>query len=370
MRKAGNSGRQETEPDSFPAFLLFLLSLWFVFRSRPRRLAADRRRQGSGSRWWALLALALLLSACTAPGVFVPTAQNSVVPASSALELVWSGGEFTEGGAIAADGTVLFSDIGNRILRFDPRTGATTVFREPSGRANGMMVDGAGRLFVCEGANGGNRRVSVTEADGAVRTLADRWRGKRFNSPNDLCLDGRGRVYFTDPRYVGDEPRELEFEGVFLVEADGTVKLATRDVSRPNGILVSIDGSRVYVADNDTREGGPRELLVFDVLDDGTLSGKRVLHRFGPTSRGIDGMTMDVDGAIYATAGSGEEAGVYVFGPDGEHLALIRTPGDPTNCVFGTGSGERTLYITAHAPAAGSFGLFRIELSRRGYHRR
>jgi gluconolactonase len=305
---------------------------------------------------------------------FRPTAQAQIVPPDARLELLWGEGEFTEGPALAPDGAILFSDIGQSIWRYDPKTGQTTLFRRPSGRSNGLVFNAQGALLACEGANaGGGRRISLTTGiqggrDGHVRTLADRYEGKRFNSPNDLDVDARGWVYFTDPRYVGDEPRELDFEGVFLVKPDGSVQLATREVSKPNGILVAPDGGRVYVADNDPK--GPRQLLAFDVQPDGTLAGKRVLFDFG-SGRGIDGMTLDTEGRIYATAGTGPRAGVYVFDPQGRPLAFIATPGDPTNCVFGGGDDSSTLYVTAAlSPQPGTkHGLFRIRLRTRGFHR-
>src|SRR6516165_12796269 len=149
-------------------------------------------------------------------------ADNSIVPEGAKLEKVWGDGEFTEGPAYGPDGCVYFSDIGNRIMRFDPATGKTTEYRNPSGRANGLKFDARGRLVACEGANaGGNRRISITEADGTVRTLADRWRDKRFNSPNDLAIDKKGRVYFSDPRYVGNEKREIDTESVYRIDPDG-----------------------------------------------------------------------------------------------------------------------------------------------------
>ena len=139
-----------------------------------------------------------------------PAADPQFVAPGAKLEKLWSAGEFTEGPAEGPDGNIYFSDIGNRIMRFDPKTRETYVFRDPSGRSNGLKFDAQGRLLACEGANkGGNRRVSITEKDGTVRTLADKFEGKRFNSPNDLCLDSKGRVYFSYPRYVGKEPREL-----------------------------------------------------------------------------------------------------------------------------------------------------------------
>jgi gluconolactonase len=304
---------------------------------------------------------------------FVPTAQGKIVPAGAKLELLWGDGEFTEGPALAPDGSIYFSDIGQSIYRYDPNSAKTELFRRPSGRTNGLMFNQRGELIACEGANtGGNRRISLTSGidglkDGAVRTLADRFEGKRFNSPNDLAIDALGRVYFTDPRYVGSEPRELDFEAVFLVAPDGGMNVATREVQKPNGILVSPDGKTVYVSDNNPQ--GNRYLVAFTVKADGTLEGKRVLHDFG-TGRGIDGMALDTTGNIYATAGSGDKAGVYVFSPEGKPLALIPTPGDPTNCEFGGGADSSTLYVTsANSKTPGTkYGLFRIKLNATGHH--
>lgn len=277
-------------------------------------------------------------------------------PERGTLELLWADGEFTEGPALAPDGSIVFSDIGNRMMRFDPGTKRVTVYRDPSGRSNGLKFDAQGRLVACEGGNtGGNRRISITEASGQVRTLADRWEGKRFNSPNDLAITPKGGVYFTDPRYVGNDPRDLDFEGVFLVEPDGKVKLATRDVQKPNGIIVTPDGGTVYVADNNPK--GVLHLLAFRVQADGTLADKRVLYDF-KTGRGIDGMALGRDGNLYATAGTGPKGGIYVFTPAGEPKGFIPTPGDPTNCCFSADGS--TLYITAGAGA--KFGLYRIRI--------
>jgi len=322
-----------------------------------------------------LIALGCLVAAsCASPpprsGEFRPTAQDRIVPAGAALELLWNEGEFTEGPARAPDGSIYFSDIGNRILRFDPKTGKTAVYRDPSGKSNGLKFDAQGRLIACEGASKGNRRISITEASGEVRTLADRWEGKRFNAPNDLAIDAKGNVYFTDPLYVGDERREIDFEGVFRVTPAGVVSLATRDVQKPNGILVSIDGKTVYVADTNSDPKGNHHLDAFRVQADGTLTDKRVLYDFGPDRRPIDGMAMDASGNLYATGGSGERAGIYVFGPDGEQLAFIKLPGDPTNCAFGGAAEPTTLYITSQGPEqAGKprkYGLFRIKLAMKG----
>lgn len=302
---------------------------------------------------------------------FNPTAQEAIVGRDAKLELLWAEGEFTEGPALAPDGSIVFSDIGNTIYRFDPKAKKVEVFREKSGRANGLMFNQRGELVACEGANtGGGRRISITRAGGKIETLSDNYDGNRFNSPNDLAIAPSGDVYFTDPRYVGDDPRDLDFEGVFLVKPSGATSIATRDVQKPNGILISQDGKTAFVADHPPEKQRERSLLRFEIAEDGTLTNKRVLHTFA--GRGIDGMTLDVEGNIYATAGSGADAGVYVFSPEGKQLARIALPGDPTNCVFGGGDEANVLYITGAAPTkaggATKYGLYRIALKKRGYH--
>ena len=285
-------------------------------------------------------------------------------------ELLWEGGAFTEGPAVGPDGSVLFSDVGaDSIYKFSPEKNKVTTFREKSGRANGLIYDSQGNLIACEGANtGGGRRISITSKNGQVRTLAKEWQGKRFNSPNDLAIDSSGKnIYFTDPRYVGEEKREIEFEGIFLVRPDGTTDLATRDVKKPNGIIFSKDGQKVFVADHEVTKEGTRQLLSFNVTDEGKLNNKEILHDFGP-SRGIDGMALGPRGNIYATAGSGKEAGIYVFEPGGNLLEVISLPGDPTNCTFGHGKNSSTLYVTAQSPKKGnekqSYALYRLRLEK------
>jgi len=297
------------------------------------------------------LALALLTFLGGVRGGHDP---DEVVEPLETVEKLWDRGTFTEGGATAADGSILFSDIGDRIMRFNPSTGDTTVFREPSGRSNGMIFDAEGRLIVAEGANtGGGRRISITGLDGECRTLADRYEGKRFNSPNDVAIDPKGRVYFSDPRYVGDEPRELDFEGVFRVDPDGRVARLETTAKKPNGLVVSPDGKTLYVADN-----GPdrRALLAVDLDEKGDASNPRVLQDFGKDA-GIDGMTVTTDGRIVAAT----PQGAAVFSAEGRRLALIPTPEAAANVEFG-GDGGTTLYIFA-GPS-----VYRIATTMTGYH--
>lgn len=297
---------------------------------------------------------------------FNATAQTQLVPQNSSLELVWDEGKFTEGPVVRKDGAILFSDVRQKtIFCYDPDTGKTKIFRKHSGAANGLAMTAQQELIACEGADGGNRRVSITQPSQQPKTLVDNWRGKKLNSPNDVALAPNGRIYFTDPRYGSSEGRELSFEGVYFVQ-DGQAHLATREVERPNGILISADGQTAYVADNNNEYGGARKLYRFAIQDDGTFSARKELFDFGMGRRGIDGMTFDAAGRIYATAGSGIDAGVYVFGPNGEQLAVISVPDLPTNCTFGGKSEQHALYITAQTKRDSDnapFGLFRIELS-------
>ncbi len=300
--------------------------------------------------------MSLLLTIC----LLVPAVNvEKPFPADAELEHLWGEGEFTEGGALAADGSILFSDIGDRIMRFDPETGETKAFRDPSGRANGLIFDPQGRLIAAEGANGGNRRVSITGPDGEVNTLADRFEGKRFNSPNDVAVDSAGRIYFSDPRYTGDEPRELEDEAVYRIDPNGSVHRLETTANKPNGLVVSPDDQLLFVSDN----GPERKALVRLELDQetGEVSRPRKIKDFG-NGRGIDGMTVTTDGLIVAAAGAGRLGGVYVYAPDGTPMDFLPTHETPTNLVFG-GPDRSTLYITAGR------SLYRINTNMTGFQR-
>jgi gluconolactonase len=310
--------------------------------------------------------LASSLSACigclfiAAPRI--ATAQDFLAPGAK-LEKVAGELRFSEGPAWHPDGYLLFEDIPrDRIMKLD-EDGKVSVFREPSGHSNGLAFDKEGRLIAAEGnSTGGGRRISRTEKAGKVVTLADRYNGKRLNSPNDLAIDAAGRIYFTDPRYGSQDGVEQDKESVYRIDPDGKLTRIIDSVSRPNGIAVSIDQKTLFVADN--REGGAkRVLMAFDLSSDGSATNGRVLHDFG-SGRGIDGMTLDSAGRIWATAGSKEKAGVHVFEVNADRttaklLTFVNTPEDPTNCTFG-GHGRDVLYITT------ATSLFRIRTSVKG----
>ena len=188
-------------------------------------------------------------------------AADDLVPPGAKLELLYTRtapiqGGLTEGVAAAPDGTMYFSEIPfgedkGMIMRFDPRTKTTTVFARDSHKSNGLMFDAKGFLIACEGSDGGGRGVARWDVKtGERQVIADRFEGKRFNACNDLCIDEKGRIYFTDPRYLGTEPRELKYHAVYRIDTDGTVVEVTHDVEKPNGIAISPDQKTLYVADH------------------------------------------------------------------------------------------------------------------------
>src|SRR4051794_32370702 len=177
---------------------------------------------------------------------------DAIVSKDAKLELLFTRsakieGGLTEGPACAPDGSIYFSDIPfgkdkGMILRFDPKTKKTTVFADDSHKSNGLKFDAKGRLIACEGSDDGGRCVARWDVKtGKREVVADKYMGKRFNAPNDLAIDLKGRIYFSDPRYLGDEPRELEHRAVYRIDTDGNVALVTHDGEKPNGIALSPD---------------------------------------------------------------------------------------------------------------------------------
>ena len=290
-------------------------------------------------------------------------ADDGVFAENAEPVLLWNGGEFTEGVAARSDGLVFFSDIpsdpatAGRILVFNPATGRTQVFCADSSKSNGLAFDSGDRMLACCGANGGLRALCEVTEDGLVRGISEMFEKKPFNSPNDLAVHPDGSVYFSDPRYVGSEPLALSGMWVFRFDPEtGATTVATKFATKPNGIGISPNGKTIYVANTDNGSVGlPDEpagskkrmtLEAFDITDDGTLKHRMTLVDFGGEN-GIDGMTVDASGRIFAAVRSEKRFGIAVFNPSGNELAFLKTPTLPSNCSLGVGNDAETLYITA-----------------------
>lgn len=263
---------------------------------------------------------------------------------------------------MAATGRLLYVG-NNRISAYDPTAGSAD-FRNPVKGANGLLIDRVGRIICTEA---GNRIVTRTNTDGSIQVLAREFSGKHFNSPNDLSIDSKGRIYFTDPRYGKRDTMEQRdsagelVEGVYRIDPDGSVvRILGRDsVDRPNGILVSPDERTLYVADNNNTKGGTRKLWRFNLRSDGTVvPTSRTLVFDWKTARGPDGLKIDSRGLLFVAAGLNVDnpphetampypGGIYVITRKGRLKEFIPIPTDEvTNCTFG-GPDLRTLYITA-----------------------
>ena len=242
--------------------------------------------------------------------------------------------KFTEGPVWSPWGTLLFSDIpANRI--YEIAASGQKVYREPSGNSNGLTFDREGRLIACEH---GNRRVSRTERDSKITVMADRFEGKRLNSPNDVVVKSDGSIYFTDPTYgIKKEEQELDFQGVYRIKPDGKLEVLVKNFKMPNGLCFSPDEKKLYIADSTEL----RHVRVFDVKPDGTLTGGTVFAKVGPGGA-PDGMKVDNSGNLLSTG----PGGIWIFDPTGKHIDTIPTPETPANCGWGDADGK-TLYITA-----------------------
>jgi len=249
----------------------------------------------------------------------------------------------------------------NKLSRMDSQ-GKVEPFLDPSPGANGSLVDPQKRIIVCESQS---RRVIRIERDKSITVLADNYEGTKFNSPNDVSIDSKGRIYFTDPRYGRRDTIETldaagkQVEGVYRIDAPGKVtRITTHEVDRPNGILVSPGDRYLYVADNNNNtEGGARKIWRFDLKKDGAIDpATRKLIFDWHTARGPDGFKMDRAGRFYVAAGINRatrfetideyKGGVFIISPEGKLIEFVPVPKDEaTNCAFG-GPDLKTLYIT------------------------
>jgi len=285
---------------------------------------------------------------------------DTLVPADAPIEKVADGFMFTEGPVwVRGESRLLFSEVRDRHIYQWTEMEGVSVFLAPwfegdlTGRnptPNGLTFDREGRLIICEH---GNRVVSRLEADGTRTILADRFEGKRLNSPNDIDIALDGTLYFTDPSYgldgYEDSPlRELDYNGVYRLRPDGPLELLTREPA-PNGIALSFDEMTLYVANT----GGPWK--AYDIDANG-VSNERVFFAINDQTAqgGRDGIKVDTAGNVFATG----PGGVWVLAPDGTHLGTIRPEQAPANVAWGDDG--RTLYMTART------GIYRIRLTTEG----
>jgi gluconolactonase len=281
-------------------------------------------------------------------------AIDRIVPLNPKVWKLAEGFQFTEGPVWVPNGEyLLFSDPNSNTI-YSWKDGALGVYRSPSGYAgpdvadygqpgsNGLTLDRQGRLTINEH---GNHRVSRLEPDGSLTVLADRYQGKRLNSPNDLVYRSDGAIYFTDPpfglpRFHDDPRRELRISGVYRFK-DGALTLLTDEFSGPNGIAFSPDERWLYVGNWDEKA---KLVKRYPVLPDGTLGPGEVFHDLtgAPGDDAIDGIKVDLEGNVYVSG----PGGLWILSPDGRHLGTIRPPRHPHNMAWGDADG-RTLYMTA-----------------------
>jgi gluconolactonase len=337
--------------------------------------------------------ISLSLARCTA----ADPPENPIFPEGAKLEVLYTrqaklNSGLCEGPAVAPDGSVYFTDMpfgkdDGLIVRYDPKTNKTSLFTDKAFKSNGLAFDLEGNLLACDGADGGGRCVRRWNLKtGESKVVADRYMGKRLNSPNDLVVDLKGRIYFTDPRYVGAELRELAKEAVYRIEKDGSVIEITHDVEKPNGLGLSPDQKTLYVADHNN--GGNRQspddpapkrgamkIYAFPLDGDGLVKGeRRTLVDFGKES-GCDGMRIDTQGNLYMAIRSLARPGVMVIDPQGKKLAFLPTgepnqtsdrfedwKGIPSNVEFGVGDQSNTLYVTIDKT------LNRVAVKTKGFH--
>jgi len=280
--------------------------------------------------------------------------------------------EFTEGPALAPNGEIYLSDITfsskcsnkygqmtGRVWAYNPLTKKSRIVRQNSGQSNGLYFTKEGHLIAAEGASYGGRRISwFNPKTNEYRVIVDSYKGRKFNSPNDLVIDKKGRIYFTDPRYVGHEMLQIPIMGVYRVDGPGKVTRIISSILRPNGIVISPNNKTLYVAVADNGginwldigatkidPWGQGGIISYDLKSSGEVENPRIFVDLKKQG-GVDGMTIDKKGNIYATVGVKKRPGIYVYSPKGKLIKVIDTPNKahPTNVIFGKDG--KIIYLT------------------------
>ncbi len=288
--------------------------------------------------------MALLLAAII-PGCKEQAAVNdvSIVAPDEMVQKLADGFRFTEGPASDAHGNIFFTDIPNSQIHKWSLDGTLSTFMKDTGRANGLFFDKDGNMLACAGGTG--KLISI-DPNGKISVLTGKYKGKPFNSPNDLWLDPEGGIYFTDPRYGNRNDLPQNGEHVYYLSADRKKLIRViDDMVRPNGIIGTPDGKLLYVADH-----GADKTYSYTINPDGTLSDKKL---FAP--QGSDGITIDEQGNLYLTASA-----VSVFDAAGKKIETIEIPERPANVCFG-GTDGKTLFITART------SLYSLRMQVKGF---
>ncbi|MDP7278136.1 MAG: SMP-30/gluconolactonase/LRE family protein [Planctomycetaceae bacterium] len=326
------------------------------------------------------------------------SAADPIIPPGAKLEKLFEGIVLSEGVAVAPDGMVYFSDItfshqsatktgalhAGHIWKFDPATKKTTIFRSPSGMSNGIKFDARGDMIICEGADSGGQRVIRTDMKtGMSYIIAGMFEGRPFNAPNDVTIDLKGRIYFSDPRYLGHEAIEQPVMGVYRLDPDGSIHRIITDAGKPNGVCISPDQKTLYVVSNDNgatgfeRLGkapdakgpvapaaplrkGHMALMAYDLDKKGEARFRKTLVDYSPED-GPDGLIVDAKGNLFVAVRAENRPGIVVYSPAGKELAYIKTAELPTNVGFARGKNAGLLYITAGK------SLYRIQTNTTGY---
>lgn len=258
---------------------------------------------------------------------------------------------FTEGPAADAQGNLYFTDIPNGRIHKRDTKGTLTVFAEPSGHCNGLMVV-ANHLYACA-MDGQLKQYDPTTAE--FKVLAEEFQGTRFNAPNDLVMDKTGGIYFTDPRYRAPDPWPQETEAVYYRAANGKVTRLIDDRTAPNGIILSPDEKTLYIVPSMEEEVWAYPVKAAGKIGKGKIFAK-MTQKEGMSLTGGDGLTVDTNGNIYVTTA----LGLQIFGPDGNQLGIISIPEHPSNVTFG-GPGNHTLFVTARK------SLYAVETKATGH---
>lgn len=296
-------------------------------------------------------------------------ASQNVIPENATLQEVFSEGVFTEGVAQAPDGRIVFVDqpwtnkagaqLG-RTLIYDPQSKIVETLISPNGQVTGNKFDRDGNLLMVSRAMFGTRSLIKRDMKtGKATLMAARYEGRPFNSMNDLAIAPDGTVFFTDPRFLGDEPRSQPVYGVYAVDKDLNVTLTLGNVQKPNGVAVSPDGKTLYVAEHyinndnlftyDESEDliyGPMRVLAYDLDGSKVTSKPRVVVNYD-SHDGPDGMVTDTHGNLYVASRAEGHIGIEIFSPKGELIDFVPTPVKPTNVALGHGEFRNKLYITA-----------------------